>query len=84
MRTTTTTSTSEDFPHGDLSFVDLSIPSTCLVNSDSVCSDCLYRSSIFFSLLPTSSRDSIIYFSERSIFLSDGTSARNRLSFSVS
>jgi len=48
-----TTSTSEEFPYRDLSFVNLSIPSTCLVNPDSVCGDkvSLYRSFLFFSFL---------------------------------
>jgi len=50
-RAKTTTSTSEDFPYRELSLVNLSIPSTCLVNPDSVCGDCLYRSLIFFSIL---------------------------------
>ena len=50
---TTTTSTSEDFPYHDLSLVNLSILSTCLVNSDSVCGDCPYRSFLFFSFLST-------------------------------
>jgi len=50
-RAKTTTSTSEDFPYRELSLVNLLIPSTCLVNPDSVCGDCLYRSLIFFSFL---------------------------------
>jgi len=82
-RARTTTSTGEDFPYRDLFFVNLSIPSTCSVNPDSVCGDCLYRSFLFFSFFSTISRDSIIYFGKRSIFLSEGTSACTRLSFSV-
>ena len=46
----TTTSTSEDLPYRDPS---PSIPSTCLVNPNSVCGDCLYRSFLFFSFLST-------------------------------
>jgi len=52
-RARATTSTSEDFPYRDLSFVNLSIPSTRLVNPDSVYSDCLYRSFILFYFLST-------------------------------
>ena len=65
------------FPHRDLSFVNLSIPSKCLVNPDSVRGDCFYRFAIFLfcPLYDFLRFDHLLQREKYDIYLSHGTSS---------